>query len=421
MQTHSAKAIPCLKEPWFKPHKSKMLGLLGYWQNSRTFEELPQALQTHLLSLKATPGTPLSEPLKELTQEKASIFLADFQNLHRINFTEPLVETRPPTMYDWFAEMGWIDKRGNTRGRWNDEPLAMTEAVRFLVDKVLKKDPRDIMKKDFKSNCLDGLLNGYYNNSPYAAISEAYPELNIKQWEMSCTPSGFYETKKNRIAAVKWLVEKLNKDPRDIRFEDFKSNRLGSLLNSYYNGCPYAALKEAGYNFHPWEMLKTPQGFFDSKKNRISAVKWLVKKLNKDPRNITVEAFKSNRLGGLLNSYYNNSPYAAISEAYPKLNIKQWEMFYTPTGFYETKKNRTSAVKWLVKKLNKDPRDITVEAFKSNRLRGLLASYYSDSPYEALKEAGLVTEADYDYMHNAGARAWKTRREKEASENAQTP
>ena len=149
-------------------------------------------------------------------------------------------------MYAWFEKKGWLTKRGKTWGQWGENPDAMAEAVMYLVDVALKKDPRDIRVEDFTSNHLGGLLRAYYNNSPYAAISDAYPELDIKQWEMSFTPLNFYKDPNNRIAAIKWLVEeKLKKDPRDITAEDFHSNRLGGLLNCYYKDSPYAAISEA--------------------------------------------------------------------------------------------------------------------------------------------------------------------------------
>jgi len=198
------------------------------------------------------------------------------------------------------------------------------------------------------------------------------------------------------------LVEKLKKDPRDLTVEDFNKNRLQGLIHHHYGGSPYAAVNEAypELNIKPWEMAITPMKFFHDKENRIAAVKWLVEKLKKDPRDLTVEDFNKNRLRGVL-PYYGNSPYAAVNEAYPELNIKPWEMIQTPRGFYEKKENRIAAVKWLVEKLNKDPRDLTVEDFNKNRLRGVLP-YYDDSPYEAVKEAGLVTEADEKQMRNRG-------------------
>ncbi|MEM2963007.1 MAG: hypothetical protein QXW70_02785 [Candidatus Anstonellales archaeon] len=59
-----------------------------------------------------------------------------------------------------------------TRGRWTEESTRIA-AVKFLVEEVLKKDPRDITQFDFHSNRLAGLLNSYYSGFPYAALKEA--------------------------------------------------------------------------------------------------------------------------------------------------------------------------------------------------------------------------------------------------------
>jgi len=268
-------------------------------------------------------------------------------------------------------------------------------AVKWLIEK-LKKDPRDLTQEDFMRNRFGGLCGEYYNNSLYEAVKEAFPEKNIMPWEMKRTITGFYEKKENRVAAVKWLIEKLKKDPRDLTQEDFKDNGLTGLL-THYTGSPYKAIKEAFPDIKFWEMIITPKGFYEKKENRVAAVKWLIEKLKKDPRDLTQEDFKDNGLTGLLNHYYNGSPYEAVKEAFPEMDIKPWEMASTPRKFYERGENRVAAVKWLIEKLKKDPRDLTQEDLFSNRLSGL-SKQYNGSPYEALKEAGLVTEADEKYM-----------------------
>jgi len=288
----------------------------------------------------------------------------------------------------------------NGKLSWKDKNLRIV-VVRKLVE-ILDKDQRELTQKDFYENRLVGLLNHYYNSSPYKAVKEVFHELNIKPWEITRTLRGFFDKKENRVVAVKWLVEKLKKDPRDLTGEDFYENRLVGLLNHYYNSSPYEAVKETfpELDIKAWEMVKTPNGFYNIKENGVAAVKWLVEKLKKDPRDLTGEDFYENRLGGL-SVYYNGSPYKAVKEAFPEMNIKPWEMAITLMGFYKKKENRIEAVKWLVEKTGKDPRNLTQNDFKKNRLRGLLP-FYNYSPYEALKEAGLVTEADESYMRQKG-------------------
>lgn len=248
----------------------------------------------------------------------------------------PRVSEENQTMEDFWIMQGWYkqDKLGIKliQANWKDDPNVRTEAVKFLVEKVLKKDPRDITKEDFYSNRLSGLLMNYYSNSPYEALLEAGYACSAQEslqhaatgnfqtdkfypWEMSSAPNQFYQSGQNRIAAVKWLLWKTQKNPKDIFAEDFRSNCLGGLLVKQYEGSPHAALSEAGYQFNPWELCKAPQRFYKSPQNRMAAVNWLVEKLQKDPRDITFDDFHSNRLGGLLYNYYNNRSYEALLEA----------------------------------------------------------------------------------------------------------
>jgi hypothetical protein len=282
------------------------------------------------------------------------------------------------------------------RGNWKDKNDRIT-VIKKLIE-VLGKELRDIRAEDFTKNKLAGLLNRY-NSSQYAAIKEAFPELDIKPWEMKSTPSGFYEEEGNRIDAIKWLVRKLKKDPRDLTQKDFEDNRLGGLICFYYKNSPHLVVTKAfpELDIKPWEMKVTPNGFYDKKETRIAAIKWLIEKLKKDPRDICVTDFTENGLYGLL-EHHSLSPYKAIKEAFPEMDIEPWEMIQTSHGFYKKKENRVAAVKWLVDKLDKNPRDVVLKDFNENRLWGLINKYYNNSPYKAVKEAGLVSEADEEYM-----------------------
>jgi hypothetical protein len=240
------------------------------------------------------------------------------------------------TMDDFWIGMGWFRTERDrslklTHAKWKDDEQAQVIAIRYMVNRILTKDPRNITNENFADNRLQVLIN-YYNGSLFEAVSKAFPELNIKAWEMAVTPRYFYKKRKNREDAVRWLVAKLGKDPRDMIREDFLDNKQG----------------------------------------------------------------------GLITHYFKSSPYRAVSETYPELGIRPWEMAATPQGVYGKKKNRGDAVRWLVAKLKKNPRDVTKEDFYENRLGGLLTSYFNGSPFEAMFEVGLVDKEDEDYMRARG-------------------
>ena len=149
---------------------------------------------------------------------------------------------------------------------------------------------------------------------------KAYPELNIKEWEMAASPSGLWVNEETRAMAIRWLVEvKLagGKDIRALGCKDFRKYGLGGLIYGYFSNSPYKAISFAypELGIMPWEMASTPPGFFDSKENRVSAVKWLIEvKLGgqRDLKGISTEDFISSGLRGLL-GHYSSSPHAAIS------------------------------------------------------------------------------------------------------------
>ncbi len=268
--------------------------------------------------------------------------------------------------------------------KWREKD-ARVAAVKILVE-VLAKKLTDVTQKDFNKNGLGGLLAGRYNSSPYEAVKEAFPELDLKPWEMKITPTGFFDEEKNRFESVKWLVKTVGKKPTDLCRADFKEGGLGGLLKNHYNNSPYKAVIEAfpKMNIRPWEMKNTPCSSFDDKENRVAGVRWLVEKLGKKPTEVIKRDFYENGLVGIMNRH-GDSPYKAIKEAYPELDIKPWEMKRTTWSFWKKKENRAGAVRWLIKKLGKKPTELTVDDFHKNSLAGLL-NRHGDSPYKAVKE-----------------------------------
>ena len=76
---------------------------------------------------------------------------------------------------------------------------------------LLGKRPGDLSASDFYNNRFGSLLN-HCGSSPYKAVSEAFPELGIREWEMAKTPLGFFDSEQHRVAATRWLAEKLKKN-----------------------------------------------------------------------------------------------------------------------------------------------------------------------------------------------------------------
>lgn len=59
----------------------------------------------------------------------------------------------------------------------------------------IKQAIQETTHNDFINNGLRGLLAAY-DHSPYKALKEAFPSINMQPWEMQTTPKGF--SKKSR-------------------------------------------------------------------------------------------------------------------------------------------------------------------------------------------------------------------------------
>ena len=151
---------------------------------------------------------------------------------------------------------------------------------------------------------------------------------------------------------------------------------------------------------------------------RKTTIKELYLTLGKDKKEISKHDFYEYGLRGLLKGRYSDSPYLALVEAgyaysFEELmehanhsrfgtdKIYPWELTRVPF-MWSDKEIRVATVKWLVWTTGKNARDISGNDFSTNGLDGLLDHHYMGSPYMAVLEAGLVTEADEEHMRSRG-------------------
>jgi len=238
-------------------------------------------------------------------------------------------------------------------GYWNDSENRKFW-VRALVD-YLKKDPRSITQRDFVNNGLGTMLENHFSGSPIKAIAEAFPELKISQGEIDRRSRGFYGKKKERMAATRKLIEP---DFTNGDMAIYRKLKSSPELLIWAEWMEIRRLREEG---------KIPPK-------------------QKDPRDLTRHDFERAGLSGMLQFYFHGSTFKAVSEAFPELRIRGWEMIKTPRGFFAKKKNRVAAVKWLCEeRLHKDPSELLNDDFTGNRLTGLI-EYYG-SVHRAVSEA----------------------------------
>ncbi len=233
-----------------------------------------------------------------------------------------------------WVKKGWIEIDVNgqvvfTPGRWDTESSA--DAIRHLLEKVLPKlDPKDLTVKIIQENGLSRPLQKFFGGRSYRAVTAAFPEIQIKPWEMKSTAKNFFKSKQNRVEAIKWLA--------DV-------------------------------------------------------------KLEKDPRKLTLEDFRANRLAGLLRSYYSDSPYYAIREAYPELNINFSDMHRTPRKIHDYPQILLDEIRCAVESTGKPGREIRQHELKISKPA---KSHFGPRLFDILHAAGVVTEEDKEYIEGRG-------------------
>ncbi|MEW5936778.1 MAG: hypothetical protein AB1665_03040 [Candidatus Thermoplasmatota archaeon] len=205
-----------------------------------------------------------------------------------------LVEAGFDVKLDDVARAHHVRGRG-LRGYWQKRERRIA-AVRQVVEDV--GNPREVATHHFRERGVSALLN-YYGHSVFTALRDA--GYDLRPWERHSVQRGYWKAKENRIAATRWMVDKLGGDPRKIKKEDFEREGLASLLS--LTGGVLGALTEAGYDLRPWEGRNVQNGYWAVRENRIAATKWLVASLMKEPSKVTVRDFKLLGLGGLVRKY----------------------------------------------------------------------------------------------------------------------
>ncbi len=278
------------------------------------------------------------------------------------------------------------------RGKWQSRENRIL-AIKFVVEEV--GNPRNVTIWDFEERRISALLT-YYNKSVLAALKDA--GYNIHPWERRKVPAGFWEKKKNRIAATMWLVARKGGNSRKVGYWDFVDAGLRGIIT--ITGGALEALNEAGYKIAPWMGVATPKGTWELKENRVAAIKWLIAKSMIYPTNLSMKDFKSHGLGSLATGY---GIHRLLTEAGYDLN--PWECNRASPNTWSKKENRIAALKWVLAETQKEPAQLTRKDFLSRNLGSLIREH---GLY------GLVTEAGYKLrpwdMRVAPKGTWKSKK-----------
>ena len=120
-----------------------------------------------------------------------------------------------------------------------------------------KSDWYSITINEIRNYGGSGLLNKY-NNSLQHALKSIYPNYEWIPWKFQ-TSKNFWSNIENQRKYFNWLSNQLNiksnEDWYNIKIEQIISLYSSSLLNKYYDGSLYLALKSIypNYEWIPWK------------------------------------------------------------------------------------------------------------------------------------------------------------------------
>ena len=151
----------------------------------------------------------------------------------------------------------------------------------------------------------------------------------------------------------------------------------------------------------PWLSGRVPDGYWDSRENRVLYIDWLGQHLGfatqDDWYQVCNTDFVHNHGGALLWRVYNSSGHAAMQDYQPQYEWIPWLFAKTPKGVWEEVENRRAYMEWLGGVLQirteEDWYQVTKTSFLENRGSGLLRNYYGGSILAAVREY----RPDYDW------------------------
>lgn len=247
-------------------------------------------------------------------------------------------------------------------------------------------------------------------------------QTNSQPWLHGRVPNGYWDLRENRVGYMHWLASTLGyTKPADwyrVGKKDFQKHYGGGLLNSQFRDSIADAVRDFRPDFEwiPWMFVRTPRGYWDSLENRAEYLRWLEQRLGmKSPHDwysVTKNTFAQHHGRGLLRIAYGDSVSTAALELYPEFNWQQWLFAESPQKFWRNKENRLRYLRWLGSRLGyESPEDwyaVTQARFSENKGRGLLATYFNDSPQEAVRELYPDTELQPWRFTSVKQRHWQS-------------
>lgn len=224
----------------------------------------------------------------------------------------------------------WLGPDGRERAR---------EATSWMLSQLglLNAPPRELAARvdffTFARFGLRGMLDRVYGNSPYEALRDVYPAL--EPWERDNVPRSHWQNDEGRKSARSATLHMLSQlglleKPLEaiagaVTQRTFVENGLYGMLSNVYHNSPYEALHDVFPELKPWQMSRTPLGFWQGdagRKHAREALSWLLAKQRISESasreqllsKLTRDGMVSSGLGGMLQQVYGSHIQAAIDD-----------------------------------------------------------------------------------------------------------
>ena len=236
--------------------------------------------------------------------------------------------------------------------------------TRFLIEKILKTSPEQILKTGDELFFIKHKLQGVYrlfNYSMNRALHNAYPS-KVPPWLFSRSFENYWKHQRTRTGAIQWLVEnRLRIRPENIyqasiTRNDFSKHGLSYLYNQYYNSVSKALL-EAYPELHPWEAGAVPVSFWTDS-SAADALCWMFKKTgwNEDElpqlfqqKVLNRKTFSQFGLATLFEKKFGKNIYKAVDCAFPG-KFEPWQFGNVASEHWQVRGNRIKALRWIAGK-----------------------------------------------------------------------
>lgn len=390
------KEIPLYKNenPWQFNYKNK-------WTRENSLEIAKDAVRW-IVGKEGISNKKIPEKISEKTFSKYGL-----DDMLRICFRNSVYNAMdhvyPGSFNPW-------DFRLSYQGVWKgQEGLELAKkAVQHHFEKKLKAPVEKMLGEmslweigdSFRENGLEEMTRELFNNSPYRALRNAYPD--IRPWEYEKQKNIFRGKEGLEIAAdaIKWMVGKegisTEKIPKRVKEGALEKYGLSRIV-SHFDGSVYKAIDNAyPYTFKLWEFMEAKEWNKDDKYLAREAIKWMVEQklkipVREIPKHVTTKTFYHYGLGGMFDKLFDGSLHKAIENAYPNI-FNSWEI--RRNGMWQGKEGlylAARAVRHVVEEegipVEEVPKKLTYNLLKKYKLAGMLTACFGGHLYEAIDNA----------------------------------